>query len=73
MSDRRLRPRRIYIRPAGGFVGFGKVHDQLDLFESEYRVGWWLVGICRVCLVDTLLKLRAGMSSALEIGEQDEK
>lgn len=72
MSDKRLRPRRLYSRPAYRWVGFGRVKDQLDLFESEYRVGWWFVGVCRVCLVDALMRLRGGMAAAVELGEQDD-
>jgi hypothetical protein len=52
MSGPVLRPRRIYCRPADGYVGFGSHHpEQPDLMESEYRFGWWIVVVCRVCLL----------------------
>lgn len=53
-----LRPRRIYWRPAGGYVGFGRnVPEQLDLYETEYRLGWHIVVVCRVCLMGKIDQL----------------
>ncbi|MCF8534088.1 MAG: hypothetical protein K9G48_13860 [Reyranella sp.] len=52
MRPQALRPRRIYWRPTEGYVGFGRnVPEQPDLMESEYRFGWRIVVVCRVCLL----------------------
>jgi hypothetical protein len=55
-----LRPRRIYWRPAGGYVGFGRsVPQQPDLLESEWRLGWRILVVCRVCLLAERDRLQA--------------
>lgn len=47
-----LRPRHIYWRPAGRYVGFGRnVPEQPDLMESEFRFGWRIVVVCKICLI----------------------
>lgn len=58
-----LRPRRIYWRPAGGYVGFGRnVPEQPDLYETEYRLGWRIVVVCRVCLMGRIDQLEREVS-----------
>lgn len=55
-----LRPRRLYWKPAGGYVGFGRNEpEQPDLYEAEFRVGWRIVVVCRVCLMTEVTTLRA--------------
>jgi hypothetical protein len=47
-----LRPRRIYWRPTNSF-GFGRRRpEQPDLVESEFQIGWRVLVICRVDLLD---------------------
>ncbi|CAB4167644.1 hypothetical protein UFOVP860_36 [uncultured Caudovirales phage] len=49
---KQLRPRHLYVRRAASWVGVGEdTNTQPDLFETVYRVGWWRVAVCRVCLV----------------------
>lgn len=61
-----LRPRHIYWRPAGRFVGFGQNHpEQPDLMESEFRAGWWIVVVCRICLLAERRRLQR-MNAALQ-------
>lgn len=48
-----LRPRRCYLRPAGGWVGFGRniTPAQPDITEVEYRLGWRILTVCKVDLM----------------------
>ena len=49
---KQLRPRHLYVRRAAGWIGVGEdTNTQPDLFETVYRVGWWRVAVCRVCLI----------------------
>lgn len=53
--SKQLRPRHLYVRPAGEWVGFGvDTNTQPDLFETVYRCAWWRVAVCKVCLVTAL-------------------
>jgi hypothetical protein len=55
-----LRPRRIYLRPSGRYVGFGRaVPQQPDLVEAEYRIGWRILVVCKVCLTTEVQRLQA--------------
>jgi hypothetical protein len=60
-----LRQRILYWRPAGEWVGFGAdTNTQPDLFESVYRVAWWRVAVCRVCLVAAIRNANAFIEQA---------
>lgn len=56
--EEQLRERGWYLKPAGRFVGFGRLEPQLDLFKQQYRLGWWLLAVCRVCIVTEVKQLR---------------
>lgn len=52
MTAPRLRPRRFYLRPTEQYVGFGRsIPEQPDLLEVEFRLGWRVLVVCRVCLI----------------------
>lgn len=52
MTSARLRPRRLYWRPTATF-GFGpRTPDRLDLVEREFQIGWRVLVVCRVDLLD---------------------
>jgi len=64
--------RRFYRRLAGCWVGFGHWQSkQRDLFEAEYRFGYLIIGICRVCLTKRIQDLH-GMLKMIEerLGER---
>jgi hypothetical protein len=63
----RIKP--LYIEWAG-WIGFGRADPQLDLFESSWRLGWWRVSLCRVCLVTTIQMLRAAIDDAAKAIER---
>lgn len=63
-----------YWRHAGEWVGFGPdTNTQPDLFESVYRVGWWRVAVCRVCLVTAIRNASAILDQAEALLTQPRK
>lgn len=63
--SKQLRPRHLYVRPAGEWVGFGvDTNTQPDLFETVYRFAWWRVAVCKVCLVTAIRNAGAILDQA---------
>lgn len=71
---KRLRQRSFYWRSAGQWVGFGAdTNTQPDLFESVYRVAWWRVAVCRVCLITAIKNANAFLEQAEALMTQARK
>lgn len=66
-SDAELRAKGYVIKPMGRFVGFGRAAPQLDLFKTEYRLGWWILGVCRTCIVTEVRDLRAELTRTKDV------
>lgn len=61
------RHRRRYVRPAGKFIGFGRVGvEQPELFEATFRVGWWFWDICPVNPAAGLIERIAWLQEVLD-------
>lgn len=61
--------RPLYIERVG-WVGFGRASPQLDLFESTWRLGWWRLSVCKVCLVSRIIASRDAINDAVRTIEQ---
>lgn len=61
--------RPLYIERVG-WVGFGRASPQLDLFESTWRVGWWRVSVCKVCLITRFRQASDAVAEAMRTIEQ---
>lgn len=53
-----------------GWVGFGRASPQLDLFESTWRLGWWRLSICKVCLIARFQQASDAVAEAVRLIEQ---